>query len=250
MKYKKAPVSEVILGATFKVAKLELAHVFGAQALLRDTYPQMEVRPPLANEVLSEYRLNTEINPENTGPFLLRMRSGDLRWLVQIQRNKLYLNWVRPDTEKVGNYVGFETVFGAFQSLCDVVGKVSENFAVAEVQYFEVTYHDRLEWQSYVENLSDLPEIMNFQPPQIGAPQGFNNVFSKYTFQEPDVGGYGVLSVSTDTSPKSVQILKFETSLRGRLDDVSYDKWMHRANEKQVEFFENMFVQETLDRWK
>jgi uncharacterized protein (TIGR04255 family) len=157
---------------------------------------------------------------------------------------------VRPDTEEVGNYVGFESVFAAFQHLCDVVAQVSEGFAVADVQYFDVTYHDRLEWQSYVENLSDLPKIMRFQPPQIGTLQGFNNVFSKYTFQQPDLGGYGILAISTDTSPKSVQILKLETSLRGRLDDVGHEKWMHHANQKQVRFFENIFAKEILDRWK
>ena len=250
MKYTQAPVSEVILGVTFKKAKITVDQVFALEQQLRHQFPQIEVRPPIADETLSGFRLNTEMNPEFTGPFVLRMRTVDRRWLCQIQRNKLYMNWTRPDDEPVGQYPGFRTVLSNFNELVKNASQLGGDIADGEVKYYDVTYHDRLEWQKYVDSVSGLSAIMNFNAPAIATPSGFNNVFSRYTFPDPEIGGFGLLSMNTDTSPTNSQILKFETVLRGKLPDKSYSDWMQSANKKHVGFFEEMFTEENLDKWR
>lgn len=250
MKYTRAPLSEVIIGVSFKEAKFALLDVFSIQSLLKDEFPRVDIRPPLADESLSEHRLNTELNPESTGPFLLRLRDDSKKWLCQIQRNKLYVNWVRSDIEEVGQYVGFEKVLGRFEALFKVVQSKVLEITFGDVSYFEVAYHDRLEWELYISSISELSKIINFQPPRISIENGFNNVMSRYTFHEPSLGGYGVLSISTDTSPKPSQVLKLETGIRGKLENVSRLEWFRKANERQVQFFEEIFKPEILRKWQ
>ena len=250
MKYTKAPVSEVIIGVSFKEAKFALLDVFSIQSALKDEFPRVDIRPPLADESLSEHRLNAELNPDHTGPFSLRLRDDSMKWLYQIQRNKLYVNWIRSDIEEVGQYVGFDKILRRFEALCQLIQSEVPEITFDDVSYFDVTYHDRLEWESYISNISELSEIMNFQPPRISIENGFNNVMSRYTFHEPSLGGYGVLSMNTDTSPKSSQILKVETGIRGKIKNVSRLEWLHKANERQVQFFEEIFKPEILRKWQ
>ena len=71
MKYKHAPVSEVIIGVTFENPIMNVNRLFRVQNALSDDMPVTEICPPLANESLVEFRLNTEIEPQKAGPFLL-----------------------------------------------------------------------------------------------------------------------------------------------------------------------------------
>ncbi len=98
------------------------------------------------------------------------------------------------------------------------------------VSYSDVTYHDRVEWEKYVDDVSDLERIMNFRPPFIGADHRFNNVFSRYTHHIAQLGGYGILSMNTDTSPQSTQLLRSENSARGVVPGLGVRDWMDRAN--------------------
>ena len=130
MKYTKAPVSEVIIGLTFKEAKFSLLDIFFIQSVLKDEFPSVDVRPPLPDDSLSAYRLNTELNPVNTGPFLLRLRDDKQKWLYQLQRNKLYVNWVRSDIEEVGQCVGFDEILSRFEALCEIAQLKSAGIVV------------------------------------------------------------------------------------------------------------------------
>jgi len=151
----------------------------------------------------------------------------------------------------VGNYVGFSRVFQKFQALCKAIGidlkKLTANFAV---KHFDVTYHDRIEWQNFAESISELSSIVHFGLPKINVPVGFNNVFSKYTYQLPNLGGYGLLTINTDTSQENTQLLKIKNITQGFLPDISFQEWAERANAIQVEYFEDLFTQETLSKWK
>lgn len=250
MKYTKAPVSEVIIGITFAKSILDMDAIFAAQNALANEYPNTEIRPPLADMSLVEFRLSTEVDPNATGPFLLRMRTADKKWLCQLQGNKLYINWIRPDEEKVGNYVGFTKVLNQFLSVCRQVGIELDDNVSSGVKYFEATYHDRIEWQQYIGSISDLSAIMNVAAPRIGITEELNNVFSRYTYHLPELKGHGVLSINTETSPQSIQLLKLESTIRGFLPDVSLSDWMHKANLMQVQCFENLFTKDTLDSWR
>ena len=243
-------MSEVIIGATFNGPRLSIDEVFKAERDLSPDYPNVEALPPMADEQLVEFHISAELDPSRTGPFLLRARSADSKWLCQVQRNKIYMNWVRLDIEAPGNYVGFSKVVERFTSICAKVGVDVDILSERDIRYYDVTYHDRIEWQDYVKSISELEKIMNYCPPRVSTPEGFNNIFSRYTFHIRELGGYGILSINTETSPTGNQVLKFENVARGVLPGKTFGEWIKSANEQQVNYFEGIFRKETLHRWQ
>ncbi len=250
MRYSKSPVSEVIFGITFVMKSLDLGDILIAYKELAANYPSIEVVPPLADETLVDFRSSTELDADKTGPFLLRLRTPDRKWLVQLQGNKVYLNWIRLDVEDVGHYAGFKAIRKRLNDVVSILGSAGRSNFDSEVKYLELTYHDRIEWQPLVPSISNSSEIMRFQPPDIGIPKGFNNIFSKYTYHEERIGGFGVLSINTATSVKGTQLLKFENTLRGTLADRSRDDWYEIAHNIQFEQFERLFTDSLLKEWQ
>jgi len=92
--------------------------------------------------------------------------------------------------------------------------------------------------------------MMNVRPPYIDLPEGFNSMSSNYTYSLPALGGYGVLSITTDVSPKSDQVLGFENAIRGILPETPFDRWVETAHSTQLACFESIFSEETLRQWQ
>lgn len=248
-RYSKAPVSEVICGVTFAEARLSLEDLFGARQVLSGEYPKIEIRPPLADEAMSGFQLTQELNPDSA-PVLIRLRSNDDDWMCQVQANKVYLNWIRPDHKPVGNYPGYTAVYRRFGDVLDALGISTAEFSRDSVKYYDLSYHDRLEWQDHIASLSEAHEIMRIKPPAITTPEGFNNLFSRYTYRCQPLGGYGVFSVNTATTATGKQVLILESTLRGITPDHSSDDWFGEAHRVQVSHFSQLFRPEILAQWE
>jgi uncharacterized protein (TIGR04255 family) len=179
---------------------------------------------------------------------LFRFRSDDKSWLVQIQGNKLYLNWIRDDTKDVGYYPGYRKISERFFALLSELFELGGKPLDSNPLYFDLTYHDRFEWNEYINNISEIDKVLNFSAPQLPLMGGFNNVFSKFTFPINELDGYGILNVNTGTSIKNSQLLKFENIIRGVGPDIK--TWFDAANALQNKYFEGMFKKEVLKSWE
>ena len=248
-RYPKAPVSEVIFGVTFSEARLSERDLFGAQQALSDEYPKIEIRPPLADEAMSGFQITHELNPQTT-PILIRLRSEDGGWMCQVQANKVYLNWIRPDDKPVGNYPGYAAVYSRFGEVLDALGFLSAGFSDDTVKYYDLGYHHRLEWQEHIANLGEAHKIMRLKPPEITTPGGLNSIFSRYTFTCDPLGGYGILSVNSATTATGKQVLMFESTLRGITPHRSSDAWFTEARTVQAGNFTRLFRPEILAQWE
>ena len=248
-RYSRAPVSEVICGMTFAEPQLDIRALFNAQHKLSEEYPLIDIAPPIGDEALVGFVLESEIEPTAVGPFRLRLRSSDRRWLCQIQFNKIYFNWIRQDGQPVGEYPGYTEIVDRFRKILDSLGVPSFANNPDLVKYLDLTYHDRIEWQKYIDSISEADKILRFSPPQLMAQSGFNNVFSRYTYECPEVGGYGILGMNTDSAQDGTQLLKFESCLRGKIQGTTIGKWFDRANGIQYDQFTNIFREETLKEW-
>ena len=99
MQYSKAPISEVIFGVIYTGPKLSPDDIFCLNGHFKDRFPSLEILSPLVVENLNGFQLVSNLDPSLTGPLLLRRRSSDSKWLLQIQSNSVYLNWIRNDSE-------------------------------------------------------------------------------------------------------------------------------------------------------
>ncbi|MDR1105389.1 MAG: TIGR04255 family protein [Treponema sp.] len=248
MKYSKAPVSEVILGITYKVNKMPVDKLFQISSMFSMEFPIVEICAPMVLEELNGYRLQPMVADIGAGPFLVRRRTNNTKWLLQIQSNKIYLNWIRKDDEPVGAYIGFSEVKEFFAAVLEKISGVVD--VKMDHSLYELSYHDRVEWQDIISDISKINTIMNVEPPPKFSTEGYNNLFSRYTYPASDIGGYGLLGVNTDTSVSKKQVIRFESNLRGLIPQKTFDEWMAIAHQKQLLIFESCFNEKLRDSWK
>lgn len=245
--FKNAPVSEVVIGVTFKKKVINLEQVFDFSALFRDKYPVLELKNTLANQKLVEFKHITEIDDDKAGPFRLFQRSVEGDYLLQYQSNKLLFNWIRKDNVDVGGYPGFSSIKSKFEEILE--GFLDFIGSEEEVDYFELTYQDRILWQDYISNLSDIKDIFNVQPPLVST-ELINNISSQYTYKIPDLNGYALLELRSASTIEEKQILKFQYTVRGSAELSERDNWFHNSHGQQIKIFREIFNSEILEKWK
>ncbi|MDR1149760.1 MAG: TIGR04255 family protein [Spirochaetaceae bacterium] len=249
MEYSKAPVSAVILGITFgNNNKMPVDKLFQISSMFSEEFPIVEICPPVVLEELNGFRLQPMVADIGAGPFLVRRRTSDAKWLLQIQSNKIYLNWIRKDDEPVGVYAGFSSVKEYFASILKKISEVVD--MNTDHLLYELSYQDRVEWQDIISDISEINTIMNVKAPPKFSAEGYNNLFSRYTYPASDIGGYGLLGINTDTSVSQKQVIRFESNLRGIIPQKTFDEWTAFAHQKQLAIFESCFSEKLRNLWK
>lgn len=263
IKYNKAPISELICGITFNSGLLSNANIiYEIINTYKSDYPNITLNPPLADEELSDYKLNRNINSNNTGAILYRLKSLDGKWLLQLQNNKVYLNWVRADNKSVGSYPGFDLIYEQFNTICKhVVEKIVESDKDIDIgkyiKQFELQYQDRINYQEHITDLSGIQQLIEIKPP-VFPPFGLedenicpNNINSRYTYPMRKLGGHGTIAINTMTDTLfNDQLLVLESCVKGKIETISMDEWFNIVNKIQVKLFESLFTGSTLDKWK
>jgi len=248
MKYSKAPISEVIMGVTYKKNKIPIDFLL-KNALLSEEFPIIELVQPLFLEMLTGFQVKQNYDP-NSGPFLVRKLSNDSKWLLQIQANMLFLNWIRLDTEPVGTYCGFSSIKDKFFSIISAFEDIMKIKLLNDITLCDLTYHDRVKWQLEISDLSEVTRIMNINTPPKFSEHGYNNIFSRYTFHDFNINGFGLININTDTANDGEQIIKIETNLRGKCAiNGDIKSWFEQAHTKQIDIFEQLFKKEIKEKW-
>jgi len=246
---KNAPVSELVFGLTLK-EKIPDSEIIQIVNYFLEAYPLFEIAPPIANEWMNGFQVVPEFDISTSGQVLYRLRSSDRRFLVQLQNNKIFFNWIRDDLEPVGNYPGFSKLYGIFSSVLRNAEEISGMAFRDITKYYEVTYHDRLFWQEIIGTISNIDQIMNVNLPSIPLIEGLNNIFSNFTYHNPRIGGYGSIAINTSTAIDGKQLLRFESMIRGYVNEISMDEWFKLGHDFQNGIFESSFKQSILERWR
>lgn len=250
VRYASAPVSEVALGITFKESIVTQGTFFQLLADVEREYPRFAYSAPSPEETLqADQTLENVWNPLDTGPALYRFRSSDAAWVVSVQFNKVYLNWVRADDQSVGRYPGYHEILTRFLALVERLKMPEE-----KTEYCEFMYQDRIFWQDYVDDLGRLGEIMDFIPPRLkfgGQARGPIHLRSAFQVEAPELGGRisMVISPGKPLQPAGRQILSVASVIRGA-PAAGSRAWFDQAHIAQHEIFEGMFRESVLESWK
>ena len=247
MNYSKAPISEVIMGIAYNKRKIPI-DFFLKNALLSEDFSVVELVQPIFLETLNEFQIQQKIDLTSSGPYLVRRWSKDKKWLFQIQENMIFLNWIRIDSEPVGRYVGFASIRDKFLSIIATLENVMKINLRSDIALCDLTYHDRVKWQSEISDLSEIAKIININTPPKFSEQGYNNVFSRYTFHDSELNGFGLININTDTAIDGEQLIKLESYLRGVINS-DIETWFEQAHTKQLKIFEQIFTKEMKAKW-
>lgn len=250
MAYKQAPISEVIFGITYKSRLFSDDDLFYINNHFSKEFPIVEVLAPLIIEDLRNFQIFPIINPTLTGTTLYRRRTAERNWLLQVQGNAIYLNWIRQDNMPVGNYIGYNEVFSKFIKIIEHIEELLHKPLKENIYLLDLTYQDRINWQSYATNLNNVSDIMNIQTPPIVSDAIYNNISSKYTQQKDSLNGFGIININTATSMAGNQVFRIETIYRGHPLTTDIKAWFDTAHAEQTDFFSSLFKEKILDSWK
>lgn len=247
--YKRAPVSEVILGHSYSGLRFPLSILFRLQGILEAEYPIIEIVPPLVDEEPKGGVMAQQVDPNRSGLFMIRLRSEDHKWLVQLQGNKVYLNWSRKDSEEVGQYPGLTAIRKRFKELLSEIEGCTG--AQHDVATFDLSYHDRIKWSDIIPSLDQLDKIVNGVSLKSGM-GGVHQIDFKEVFSEKKIGGYGIVSLTTGVhlATQETDLLQFQCILRGMLPGMDMDQWIEVARKFQMDIFERTFTKAVLKSWK
>lgn len=248
IKYSKAPISEVIMGIVYNTPKIPVDFIL-KNALFCEDFPDIEIVPPLSIETLKDFKV---IIDNNSCPLLVRRWSSDKKWLFQIQANMIFLNWIRLDNEPVGTYGGFSSIKSRFQAILASLENITKIDFHSNILLCELTYYDRVKWQPLISDLSEIEKIMYIKTPPKFSEQGYNNIFSRYTFHDSELNGFGFININTDTDilNNGEQVIKLESVLKGSCsENNNFENWFEKAHTKQFNIFENIFTREMKEKW-
>lgn len=254
IKYSKAPISEVIIGVTFNTPIFQTENViFELIAYFKEEFPSISVHAPLADEELKDFKLVNGIDSKITGPGLYRLRNQN--FMVQLQLNKFYFNWIRGDNEMVGEYPGFNRLLNKFNELTEVMSsflrKRNSNLEIFNgIKYLELHYQDRFYWQDYIGNLSYLDQIINLSIPVLNKENVPNNIFSNYTIPVKIINGHCKISINTTGSISQRQLIVLENNMKGKVEKNDFNNWFKKSHELQIDFFEQFINKKLLASWK
>lgn len=243
MKYPQAPVSEVIFGVSNANGLFEKHSLINTISLLKEDLPNYQILAPIADDIERDGEIFKELDPKKSGEILIRHRKIDDSLLVQTQKNKLYLNWIRSDEKNVGNYPGFNNIKSLFLSYALKLG-----ISVSEHSNFELTYLDRLIIGKDIKEVDDLLNSSNFSFPFRVNDASLKNILLSTTQKLSHPNTYLISSIRTNLNIDNKKVINIENKIIGF--DVDFENWIEKAHQFQIDFFENNFNKELLESWK
>lgn len=75
-------------------------------------------------------------------------------------------------------------------------------------------------------------------------------MFTRYTYHDSDINGFGLVNINTATSLLQKQVIRFESNLRGFIQGKTFDDWIDIAHKKQLHIFDLCFKEGLRDLWK
>lgn len=251
MEYKNAPLSECICGVIFSNNIFTDDDLFKINSLFSEDFPIVEIHPPLFIEDVVNNHLQPVMNPTISGQILYRRRTTNHKWLLQIQKNLVYLNWIRTDAESVGDYVGFGTVFDKFKNILNKIKKELNIDVYADIHICDITYNDRIELsEKGIPDLNDLGNYLNISVPTF--PYETNRILFNHrdSFIDKEIQGFGIIDLNSVLNLQNKESLQLGIVLRGGISQVGFDKWFEQAHLKQHSIFKAIVKPKLLEKWK
>ncbi len=254
------PLAEVVLGITYKKLLFPYGTIFKIQPELLEDYPDIEILAPLTDELLVNDVIQSEVDIQKSGQVLYRFRSSDSNWLLQLQGNKIYLNWTRRG-EQPEFYPGFDTIFAKFKNILEGIDGITGEDTIREAKSYELGYYDRFDWARYIDKLRDIGGIVDYSLPGFllnsELATGKLNFASRFISEISELNGYCLTVIASDVMATETKVLRVEHSIRGLADiqnvmvsNESRDAWFSKAHKIQNSMFDKLYSEKVQEQWK
>jgi len=256
LKYSKAPISELICGFTLNSNLLLTDGVlFKVLSNLTKEYSTIFTHPTISEEEVLNDTIQSGTDYSKAGFTTYRLTTPDGRWNVLLQQNLLTLHWVRQDVEDVGNYPGFAAVFEKFKEVYLFIRSLVKDSQIfdSQIKSFHLSYGDRVNLEEFKVHQLTIPDIIDLNPPVFeasGKKYFANNYYCRYSIPCDAINGYSLVTINTPTLPGIGQILAVDNKIKGFSSQLTIDDWFRVAHDIQVSFFESLFKEDILKKWR
>ncbi|MDQ0392653.1 TIGR04255 family protein [Labrys monachus] len=239
LKYKNAPINELIIGAYFDqpILQLHSEHVGLFWAEVRSDFPKIQQQPELslpisAPNISFQFGLTNEPYPMPRFWLL----SEDESMLIQIQKNAFIVNW-RKGSGEYPHYGVVKSFFDKYFSIYLEFLKRELAIESVNIQISELTYSNLIEKNEYWKNSFDTSRLISSMSiPHLGVNVEGAPDFNYVTAYRLDTDLTLNLSVRSGRkiTDASVPVLVFELRAIGALGTatkVTADGWYIKAHE-------------------
>lgn len=177
-KYGRPPVSEVVCGVYFQsLDDLQVAHVGSLWERLRQDFPRTETLPPLPPTLIangpSDFQVQFQFGPIEASPFpRVWFVSADDATLVQVQRDRLIINWRRRAEDS--SYPSYSVIIAKLRDVLGLlVGFLEEqSLGTPELVGVELAYVNALQFGRDLAGPGDVESVVPFLAwrPPVGPP--------------------------------------------------------------------------------
>lgn len=167
------PLTEVVCGVAFDSLSLDLAQIAELHHAMREEYPALSLQPALPDhgdqlQFVIGPGAHTKLNDRAW------MESSDGVWLVQVQHNRLFVNWRQRD----GLYPGMHAAAGVLDHFMDALTHLTALFGAVRPRRVEITkvnlLHQGQHWHSPEDLTTLLPLLQSLRGAQRGPELHFN----------------------------------------------------------------------------
>ena len=241
--FERPPLNEVVLGQTFfPRPDFLIPHIGEFSARLRDRYTKAQH----AQIVLGEGETPVQDSNGNWIPRVWLISSDDT-WLVQIQQDRLYVNWRQAGA--TSSYVRFPAIKAEFDRVWAILNDVvlTTTGAALQPQRLELSYTNIIPSGDAWKTVPDLRNVLkDFQwkdgARSLPAPSRYS---SQLEFQLPQHETSMV--VRSDIGKRTsdgLGILRVELRVTGSAQGTSLDEWVEAAHQHIVHGFKDLTTTE------
>ena len=248
MIFNKAPISEVIFGVAFNKPLKNVTEIVDFYCSnYKTSFPILELSNPIADVIIHENdKTEVSLNPNLTGQAIFRFRSEDKHYLLQIQKNKLYFNWIRQDDELTGNYPGFSDLYSKFINITNELKKGYFNNNDNFYKSFDLTYHDRFKINDFLSG--NLDKILKINIKNYG--DKILHFSDKTTEIINVISSRCTRNIETLFNQQNEKLLRFECTMQSFDNNkLTLEKWFKKAHELQNKIFIDTFNEDLLKLW-
>lgn len=244
MQYLKAPISEVVFGLNFDFQKITPKQILEIDTLFAAEFSDEEVLPVTLIPNLKAPDQSFFSDPTSYGYLMLRKKTVKKDWMIQIQSNRFYLNWLKDDLSTITNYEGFDQCFKKFSNIITLINEKLNINLKENIKYLELSYMDRF---LITELSTDLDKVISFSLPSV-LPKNAD-FLNQYKYDEKAINGVCFINFMTEHSADK-KYINLNVNLVGEIKKLGFEQWFEAAHKKQIELFQEIFTDEAKKVWE
>lgn len=261
-KFGRPPVTEVVCGIYFEnLDALQVPHAGGLWERLKNDFPRAETKQPLPPTMFaagpSDMFIQLQFGPTEPSPFpRLWFVSNDDSSLVQLQRDRLIINWRRRGED--APYPSYDAIVAKLREVADILGEFLrvEGIGVLKPTGLELGYVNSLLYGQGIDGPHDVGAavpLLAWQPGSESPPRyPVSGLSWNVDLALPE--GQGSLSVSLNTTHRPSDghgLVRLDLLARKFSPELATDaiwRWFDLAHEAIVTTFADVTDRSVQDR--